>query len=31
MLEEKRHLVIDDIAELPRQLPRIYSEANRGG
>jgi len=31
MCDEKRYLVIDDIAELPRQLPKIYSEATRGG
>ncbi|MEW6269306.1 MAG: hypothetical protein AB1689_08435, partial [Thermodesulfobacteriota bacterium] len=31
MIDEKRYLVIDDIAELPRQLPKIYSEATRGG
>ena len=31
MIDEKRYLVIEDIAELPRQLPKIYSEATRGG
>ena len=31
MCDEKRYLVIDDISELPRQLPKIYSEATRGG
>jgi nitric oxide reductase NorD protein len=31
MCDEKRYLVIDDIAELPRQLPKVYSEATRGG
>jgi len=31
MIDEKRYLVIEDISELPRQLPKIYSEATRGG
>ena len=31
MCDEKRYLVIDDISALPRQLPKIYSEATRGG
>lgn len=30
MIDEKRYLVIEDISELPRQLPKIYSEATRG-
>jgi hypothetical protein len=31
MIDEERYLVIEDISELPRQLPKIYSEATRGG
>ena len=31
MCDAKRYLVIDDIASLPRELPKIYSEATRGG
>jgi len=31
MIDDKRYLVIDDIGALPRQLPKIYSEATRGG
>jgi nitric oxide reductase activation protein len=31
MCEEKRYLVIDEIDALPLELPKIYSEATRGG
>ncbi|MDG2308073.1 MAG: hypothetical protein P8R42_26150 [Candidatus Binatia bacterium] len=31
MCEEKRYLVIDEIGALPLELPKIYSEATRGG
>lgn len=31
MIDAKRYLVIEDIGELPRQLPKIYSEATRDG
>src|SRR5262249_31036730 len=30
MCDAKRYLVIGDIAALPRELPKIYSEATRG-
>ena len=29
MCDAKRYLVIEDIAALPRELPKIYSEATR--
>lgn len=31
MCEERRYLVIDEIDALPLELPKIYSEATRGG
>lgn len=31
MCEESRYLVIDEIDELPLELPKIYSETTRGG
>lgn len=30
MCDEKNYLVIEDIRSLPRELPKIYSEATRG-